>query len=74
MCTVRSGDRDPRELKELEDELRDPSNFLEYLLPRPVRQTLLWGSALSCLIATILTIIRITSSQAQVNMNKHVYI
>ena len=26
------------ELRAMEDELRDPSNFLEYLLPRPVRE------------------------------------
>ena len=37
-CPAGGGKRRSPELRQMEDELRDPSNFLQYLLPRPVRQ------------------------------------
>jgi len=43
----------------MEDELRDPSNFLEYMLPRSVRLVLLWGAAASCLVAALLGVGRL---------------
>ena len=39
----------------IEDELRDPSNFVEYLLPRPLRLSLSLFGAISCLVATIIS-------------------
>ncbi|MEW5310695.1 MAG: hypothetical protein WDW38_002466 [Sanguina aurantia] len=43
----------------IEDELRDPRNFLEYLLPRPLRKLVWAGSAASCTIAAVLTAVRL---------------
>lgn len=40
----------------MEDELRDPKNFVEYFLPRPLRQAFLWGSGASSLIAALLAL------------------
>ncbi|CAD7703584.1 unnamed protein product [Ostreobium quekettii] len=45
-CTERERDR------QLEDELRDPSNFAEFFVPRPLRLTLLGFGAFSCLTGT----------------------
>lgn len=39
----------------MEDELRDPSNFVEYLLPRPLRLLLTGFGAASCAVATIIS-------------------
>ncbi|CAK0744806.1 hypothetical protein CVIRNUC_001575 [Coccomyxa viridis] len=39
----------------IENELRDPSNFLEFLVPRPLRLVLTGSGAASCLIATVIT-------------------
>jgi len=38
----------------MEDELKDPGNFLEYFLPRPIRLTVFGFSAASCLIGTVI--------------------
>lgn len=43
----------------MEDELRDPKNFLEYFLPRPLRLAFFGGSAASCLIAAAITAVRL---------------
>lgn len=45
----------------MEDELRDPKNFVEYFLPRPLRLAFFGGSAASCLIATLLSVTRVAS-------------
>lgn len=50
----------------MEDELRDPKNFLEYLFPRPIRQWLLWGTAASSLVATLFTLARFVQEPAAV--------
>lgn len=42
--------------RQLEDELRDPRNFVEYLVPRPIRRVLLGSAAVSCLIASALAV------------------
>ena len=47
----------------IEDELRDPSNFVEYLLPRPLRLVLTGFGAASCLIASIISATQLLSVQ-----------
>ncbi|CAL5219272.1 g1072 [Coccomyxa viridis] len=49
------GSSDGKRRKAIEDELRDPSNFLEYFVPRPLRLVLTGSGAVSCLIATVIT-------------------
>jgi len=58
-----SGGRDDKK-RQMEDELRDPKNFVEYFIPRPVRQWYLWGSGASCLLALLLNISRILREPA----------
>ncbi|PNW88683.1 hypothetical protein CHLRE_01g040300v5 [Chlamydomonas reinhardtii] len=48
----------------MEDELRDPKNFLEYFLPRPLRLAFFGGSAASCLIASLITAVQLIQSPA----------
>lgn len=45
---------DRQQQQSIEDELRDPKNFVEYFLPRPLRLTFFAGAALSCFIALAL--------------------
>ena len=52
----------------MEDELRDPKNFLEYFLPRPIRLLLFRFSAASATLATLLTISRLTQVSSQGGM------
>eukprot|EP00884_Botryococcus_braunii_P000550 jgi/Botrbrau1/10496/Bobra.0133s0099.2 len=53
------GPEEPPDLEVLqqsaEDELKDPGNFLEYLLPRPLRLTLLGGGVVSCFVASAIS-------------------
>lgn len=44
--------------------MRDPKNFLEFFLPRPLRLAFFGGSAASCFIAAILTVTRLIQSPA----------
>ncbi|KAK9811561.1 hypothetical protein WJX72_005954 [[Myrmecia] bisecta] len=44
--------------RQLEDELKDPKNFLEFFLPRPLRLLFFGGAAASCFIATLLSAVR----------------
>ncbi|KAG2444930.1 hypothetical protein HXX76_001666 [Chlamydomonas incerta] len=48
----------------MEDELRDPKNFLEFFLPRPLRLAFFGGSAASCLIASLITAVSLIQSPA----------
>ncbi|GLI60582.1 hypothetical protein VaNZ11_002699 [Volvox africanus] len=57
-------DPDGPKRRAMEDELRDPKYFLEYLLPRPLRVGFFGASAASCLIATALTAVRLLQSPA----------
>lgn len=52
---VQEGERyDPDQRRAMEDELRDPRNFVEYLLPRPIRITLFYFTSVASLLATVL--------------------
>ena len=51
--------RRSEELRQMEDELRDPKNFLEYFLPRPIRVIFFRFSAASASLATLLTFTRV---------------
>ncbi|KAG1675150.1 hypothetical protein FOA52_003373 [Chlamydomonas sp. UWO 241] len=48
------------ERRAMEDELRDPSNPIEYLLPRPLRQWFLWGSGASSVLAALAALTRLS--------------
>lgn len=50
----------------MEDELRDPKYFLEYLLPRPVRLTLFGASGFGCFIALLLGVANLAAEGLQV--------
>lgn len=53
---------DGGELKRvMEDELKDPNNFVDYLLPRGVRKVLTGASAAGCLLGTFLAAARLLS-------------
>ncbi|GLC37907.1 hypothetical protein PLESTB_001503700 [Pleodorina starrii] len=57
-------DAEASKRRAMEDELRDPKNFLEFFLPRPLRLAFFGASAASCLIATLLTAVRLVQSPA----------
>ena len=58
--------RDPRidkdQQRSLENELRDPKNFVEFFLPRPLRLTVLGGGAASCALACWLCATRVAAN------------
>lgn len=56
---VRDDPEERSRLRVMEDELRDPKNFVEYFLPRPLRLAFFLGSAVSCLIASLLSAFRV---------------
>eukprot|EP00798_Chlamydomonas_sp_ICE-L_P001931 gene1931-33341_t len=45
---------DAEQKRQMEDELKDPRNFVEYLFPRPIRIFLLYGTSFAALLATSL--------------------
>ena len=49
----------------MEDELRDPKNFVEYFLPRPLRLVFFGFSAASCLIACLINVARLAQDPAE---------
>lgn len=49
----------------MEDELRDPKNFVEYFLPRPLRIVFFGFSAASCLIACLINVARLAADPAE---------
>eukprot|EP00878_Enallax_costatus_P014687 GHUV01015363.1.p1 GENE.GHUV01015363.1~~GHUV01015363.1.p1 ORF type:complete len:364 (+),score=98.26 GHUV01015363.1:1246-2337(+) len=55
---------DSSQKRQLEDELRDPKNFLEYFLPRPLRLALFGGSALSCFVGALITAAKLIQEPA----------
>ncbi|KXZ55204.1 hypothetical protein GPECTOR_3g348 [Gonium pectorale] len=63
-CSCCSSDEESAKRRAMEDELRDPKNFLEFFLPRPLRLAFFGASAASCLIASVLTAVRLLQSPA----------
>eukprot|EP00879_Flechtneria_rotunda_P009523 GHRR01009967.1.p1 GENE.GHRR01009967.1~~GHRR01009967.1.p1 ORF type:complete len:374 (+),score=67.81 GHRR01009967.1:945-2066(+) len=57
-------DLDADKRKQLEDELRDPKNFVEYFLPRPLRLAFYGGSAMSCFVAALITAAKLIQEPA----------
>ncbi|GBF93260.1 hypothetical protein Rsub_05992 [Raphidocelis subcapitata] len=55
-------DEDLRRRIAREDELRDPANFVEYFLPRPIRLAFFGFSSASCVIATLLAAARLAAA------------
>jgi hypothetical protein len=55
---------DRSSLRNMEDELRDPKNFLEYFLPRPLRLVFFGASAASCLVAALLATMQMATSMS----------
>ncbi len=60
-CMPHAG-RSRDERRQMEDELRDPKNFAEYFVPRPIRQWILWGSGASALVAALLSLGRLSEA------------
>ncbi len=58
-----AADQDREIRRALEDELRDPKNFVEYFLPRPLRLAFFGFSAASCLIACLINVARIAQAR-----------
>eukprot|EP00898_Chlorokybus_atmophyticus_P008897 jgi/Chlat1/9008/Chrsp94S08288 len=48
----------------LEEELKDPRNFVDYLFPRPVRRVLWAGGAVSCLVGVLIDVGKLASNPA----------
>jgi len=56
---AKNSERRPEAERRMEDELKDPKTPFEYFLPRPLRLTLLGGTAASCFIACLLGVAKI---------------
>eukprot|EP00877_Chromochloris_zofingiensis_P002138 jgi/Chrzof1/11925/Cz06g14250.t1 len=63
-CVPDQLDFQQQKRRRMEDELRDPKNFVEYFLPRPLRLAFLGGSAVSCFIASLLSAARLIQEPA----------
>lgn len=50
----------------MENELRDPKYFLEYLLPRPIRLAFLGASGFGCFIALVIGVAGLSAEGLQV--------
>ncbi|KAF6253956.1 S-adenosyl-L-methionine-dependent methyltransferase [Scenedesmus sp. NREL 46B-D3] len=55
---------DASKRRQLEDELRDPNNFLEYLLPRPLRLAFFGFSAASTFVAALISAAKLIQEPA----------
>eukprot|EP00891_Asterochloris_glomerata_P001074 jgi/Astpho2/1074/Aster-x0045 len=49
--------------RQLEDQLKDPSNFAEFFLPRPLRLTLFGSLTVACAVALLVTLTRLVRCQ-----------
>jgi hypothetical protein len=52
--------------RSMENELRDPKYFLEYLVPRPIRLAVLAASGFGCFIALLLCVATLAAEGVQV--------
>ena len=53
--------------RSMEDELKDPKYFLEYLLPRPIRLAFFGASGFGCFIALVLGVAAVSADGLQVS-------
>lgn len=51
--------------RQLEDQLKDPSNFAEFFLPRPLRLTLFGSLTVACAVALLVTLTRLVRVRAR---------